>query len=675
MFRDALMAGRTAKPRSLLEFAEAEIIIPTGPFSGSRFSRDTQPFAAQWFTALDDSRWRRFVAAGPVQSGKTLACFVVPVLYELFELNSPVVIAAPSLDTIRNKWERDLLPVIRASRFVSRLPARGAGSGGGKSNLYSFGRGAVLKFMGAKGDDKARASFTARAAFVTETDGMDTARSGSIETDPISQVEARTAAFGDMARMGMECTVGHERGRTWVEYLASTQSRIACPCPHCAAWVTPEREHLLGWRDARNVVEAGRLAMWCCPACAATLSEVDRREMNRAGCLIHHGQEVIEGQPVGDPPETKTLGLRWNAWNNLFVTTAKLGEGEFHASKARDQVSAERGRRQFVWTVPIRFENEGGGDGKIDILDKIDHAVPRGIVPAWCRFLVVGADVGKYAIHWAAKAFAIDASSHTIEYGIQDVDSAALGHKRAILQALRSLRDRVMQGWKTATGTVIRPSRILVDSNYESETTHRFAHESGRLVFATMGRGAGQEGRVYIGPKRRGTVVLRIGDHWHIERVAKEQGKRYLLLFGTDYWKSQLRGRIAAPMGQPGTWTLHSAVAEAEHHSFVKHLSAEAVVREWDSSQGRMTDRWKARRAQNHFLDAEVLGDVAASTLGVSQLREQPPPSPTKTPEDLLLEPLTDPPPERKSPRIRRRNNWSIEVDGLSMTSPLLEPQ
>ena len=83
---------------------------------------------------------------------------------------------------------------------------------------------------------------------------MDTAGEASRETDPVSQLEARTDAYDAFGRpfICMECSVSIEEGRIWQEYINGTQSRIACPCPHCGEYVTPEREHLRGWQEAES---------------------------------------------------------------------------------------------------------------------------------------------------------------------------------------------------------------------------------------------------------------------------------------------------------------------------------------------------------------------------------------------------------------------------------------
>src|SRR5450432_2600087 len=81
-----LERAKAPRLRSMREFAEAEIVIPDGPFAGRRFRCSRQPYTGLWFDAVDSGHWQRCVATGPTQSGKTLSCFVIPLLYHLFEV-------------------------------------------------------------------------------------------------------------------------------------------------------------------------------------------------------------------------------------------------------------------------------------------------------------------------------------------------------------------------------------------------------------------------------------------------------------------------------------------------------------------------------------------------------------------------------------------------------------
>ena len=95
--------ARTPLRRSMRQFVEQEIIIPDGPFIGRRFDCLRQPYVGLWFDACDSNRWRIRGATGPTQSGKTLCCFIIPIMYHLFETQDTVICGLPDLDMRADK--------------------------------------------------------------------------------------------------------------------------------------------------------------------------------------------------------------------------------------------------------------------------------------------------------------------------------------------------------------------------------------------------------------------------------------------------------------------------------------------------------------------------------------------------------------------------------------------
>jgi len=162
------------------------------------------------------------------------------------------------------------------------MPRQGGGSRGGRVESIQFTNGATLKFMSGGGGDKSRAGFTSRVVVITETDGMDQPGTTSRESDKITQLEARTRAYGSRKRVYMECTVSTEQGRTWREYQEGTASRIVLPCPDCKAWVSPEREHLSGWQGADSQAGAAKTGAFTCPTCGVSWSSEQRVAANAA---------------------------------------------------------------------------------------------------------------------------------------------------------------------------------------------------------------------------------------------------------------------------------------------------------------------------------------------------------------------------------------------------------
>lgn len=630
-----LRTARPRRPRSRLQWSEQEIVLPDGPHKGARFRVDRQPAARHVLNACDLLPFKRRVITGPSQSGKTLASYVIPTMYHLFEIGETVINGIPSLDMAGDKWREDLLPVIEASRYRDLLPTSGKGSRSGSSNLteIKFRNGATLKFMGGGGGDKQRAGFTARVLVITETDGMDVTGNASREADKIAQLEARTRAYGERAEIYMECTVSTDTGRTWREYTEGTESKIVIPCPHCSLWVLPERANFGGWQDAQNEVEAGESAHFVCPECDGVIGDDDRPELLAKSRLIHAGQEITpDGEVVGSIRPTKTLGIRWSAFHNLFVSTDMLGSAEWRARNANDSENAEREMNQFWWAQPVAADDIDSAIEPSAISRRV-NGLARGVLPEGTVGLAFGVDVGKWKLHWTCLAGTAAGTIEVIDYGIKDVASNDLGERRAIGQALDALHELCMKGWSGRS-----PDVRAYDSGYQgrgggsNETiVYQKAHEHGDRVFPSKGFGYQQQS-TYSPPKKSGDVREVASDRWHIKRLKDHRVR--LLEFDADAMKTALHGHATQDAGESGAFLLFNPentspeIWRRHHWGFVRELTAERAVNQVNSKTGRVTKVWEKIRRNNHFLDSTVLAYVGLLTTGfvpgVEQVSQQP---------------------------------------------------
>ena len=283
---------------------------------------------------------------------------------------------------------------------------------------------------------------------------------------------------------------------------SGSDSKIIRPCPHCRSWVAPERENLVGWQDAGSEEEAAVKAFWICPECGEGWSEEERKEAAKSARLLHRGQEVDKkGAITGELPQTQTLGFRWSAIDNPFVTAADLGAEEWKTKRVPDRDSSEKKMRQFVWALP--FEPP-----EIDITPLDPAAVAertgatkRGVVPRDSVGIAVQVDTGKRALHWTAMA--VCASRQVvIEYDKQVVEADRLGVFRGLLESLRRLREYFARGWnREGDGEIFGPSQVWIDSGYHEHTDAVYAFceeankgcETGKEIYRpTMGFGDSQ---------------------------------------------------------------------------------------------------------------------------------------------------------------------------------------
>lgn len=601
--------------RTMRAFAEQEVVIPSGPHEGRRFRCHRQPLTGLLFDAIDCGQWSRFAVVGPSQSGKTLAGSIIPSLYHLFELGERVIYGVPDLDMSRDKWA-EMLAVIERTRYRDLLPRTGGGARGGIGRLVQFANGASLRFMSGRSSDKGRAGYTSRVVVITEVDGMDESRVASREADPISQLEARTRAYGSSARIYMECTVSHSQGRIWCEYQGGTASRIAIPCPLCRGYVTPEREHLVGWRGAATVVDASNSAAWHCPKCASPWSEDHRATANAAGVLVHRGQDVgAGGEVVGNPPQTFTLGFRWSAVNNLFISAGDVAVDEWRGERSDDE-NSEKQLRQFVHCLPYDPPRMELSDITVDSIIKRLHMQPHGVVPRDAEYVTVGIDLGKYFMHWVVFAWLDDGkTARIIDYSSADIPSDDMGVERAIAAALAERRAEFATGWvRERTGEVVPAAEVWVDSGYQTETVYSFCAQSENWR-PTKGRGAEDERRrgQYTRPKSCGHTVKYIGDGYHVDRIAG--AGIFRVEIDADHWKSRAHSALTIPVTQVGAMTLYHVADVRQHNRFGRHVTAEKKVEEFVRDRGVVT-RWLRIRRDNHFLDATYIAMAAGDFVG-----------------------------------------------------------
>lgn len=622
-FRWGLRQAAAPVTRPISLWVEDEIVLPNGPFAGQRYRHHRHPVSRLWFEAVDSGKWSRFAGTGPTQNGKTLMLYVAPVLYHLFEMGETVIVGIPSMDMANDKWQQDFLPVIRASRYADLLPLKGEGSKGGQvKRSIAFRNGATLRFMSGGGGDKKRAGYTSRVLAITETDGMDEAGETSREADKIEQLEGRTRAYGRTGkRVYLECTVSIEKGRIWQEVHRGTGSRIARPCPHCGEYVTPEREHLVGWGSAENEEQAAALAHWSCPACEHPWSEADRKGAARLGVLVHRGQTILKtGEIAGPPPETQTFGLRWSAIDNPFVVAADLGAEEWLARKTIDQDSAERKMRQFVFSLPYEPPVVTMTPLDPEEVQSRTTVNKRGVIPSECVGIAVQVDTGKKELHWEAKAVQGNGCCQVIDYGVQTVRSDRLGVYRGLIEALGKLRVYFESGWAGR-----KPDQVWIDSGYYEHTDAVYAFcESANAGLQSLqeryrpskGYGEGQRNSVkYRSPTGKGRDVKYVGREMHMAIVSRSKKHRHGVLLvhvNSDYWKSEVHQRLAMPVDEPGAVTLFNAADDGEEHrEYVRQVTAEHQVEKMMPARGPVVI-WERDRRDNHYLDT-AYGSLAAA--------------------------------------------------------------
>ncbi len=614
VMRELLRRSKSRVCRPMLQFATEEIVIPTGRYAGLRYSLERQPVFRHWFTAIDSDRWSTYAATGPSQSGKTLSCFVIPIVYHLFEVGEPVVVGLPDTDMAADKWENDIFPVIERTQYRELLARSGRGSGGGRFDAMRFRNGAVLKFMTAGGSDKRRAHFSTRVVAFTEVDGLDVTDSGSAEPTKVKQIEARTLGDADHRRIYKECTVSDEAGHIWTEYTNGTESRIYLQCPLCNRHVYPGRNECRGWKDSADVISAKEQTSYHCPSCDSPWDDGDRRVAHEGSRLVHRGQEIDDnGDVIGDAPRCDVFGFRWDAVNNFFVSPGFVGGMEWGSTKAIQQEESERELCLFFWAVPYTSADREETRIDYDKCRKRFGQWSQGLVPDGTTEFTVGVDVGKRLLHWVAVAWPEDGTAHVVDYGRIEVPSDDMLLELALRIALRDLYDRCEQGWITTAGESRQPDQVWIDAGWKTDSIVEFCREHPDFYRPILGRGIAQDRKVwYNKPTKTGKLVKYIGDGYHMS-LDRFIGS-YMVTINADQWKSRVHAMLLRTVGQRGAMTLFAGVGNT-HTSFSKHMVAEHEIEDFIAGKGRVR-RWVKVHSNNHWFDAMYIASASAAFAG-----------------------------------------------------------
>lgn len=636
--------------RSIREFAEQCVIIPDGPYAGFRFTVDRQPWTALFFDLIDNGCWPEIIGTSPAQGGKTLVMFVIPLLWAVCELRENTGVALPDEEMWGDKWAIDILPVIMASPELRDLqPRKGTGSQGGKpKEAVTLGNSTELKPFTPSGGEHTRSGYTARVVVVTELYRFD--------GDPFGELQARQGAYnrfdadGNLTtnrRFFGEGTLTSKRELPWTLRNTddpeappiSTESEIYSSCPKCSEYSLFDREHLTGWQDAANELEAARLARWQCPKCEHVFGEHERQESARRCRLVHRGQTVdSEGVVSGPVPEVARLFFRVNAFQNLLVTTAELGAEEWQGAQLDPESPTGVDKAKYLATKKFAQTYE---PPMLDFLplraswirDNRRGRWPLNVLPDDTEYYTVGVDLGKFTLWYVGLAFRENGEIQIVSFAgvdtslIRNSDMQSIEVASAVRATLNRIYDEIDEGLP-CKGELLQPQIRMVDSGWFPEVAFDVCMKRGGLPI--LGRGKSQfKSREYIAPQRVGgsdksaSRVMMVGDGWHTAYV-RERGY-YQLTLDADKSKLDVQAGLRVEPGNAGAISLPRVVDNKHLTKLCGHLAAE-VRRQVRDERGKIVEEWVQTRGRHDLLDCTGYALVGGRYLGFGE-DEQPPSS------------------------------------------------
>lgn len=299
-------------------------------------------------------------------------------------------------------------------------------------------------------------------------------------------------------------------------------------------------------------------------------------------------------------------------------------------------------------------EDEGITESGINVrmVQTQTSGIEQGVVPEGCTVLVQGVDVGKWWLHWVVRAFRIDGTGFTIDYGRQNVYDTKYKSEEGLDRAIkREIIRRIAEFRDMSYAKQFRESLTLVDSGYRTEAVYSACQEAGLGVLPIKGigysAGCAEKGK-FNDVMRRTKDKQPVCDGVYFS-VIREPGQptQKLVCASADQWKAWEHDRWQTATDKPGCMFIYGEKAsnpaemtqdQREHGHYAHHICAEVEVE--DVVKGGIVRKWRSKNKENHWLDASYYADVAAAIAGVRILgtvpSARPNPSERPSPEDLI---------------------------------------
>ena len=346
-----------------------------------------------------------------------------------------------------------------------------------------------------------------------------------------------------------------------------------------------------------------------------------------------------------DDIEQETISERAHAYYRKFHKPMNAGAdvGWKYAYKPEHYVDALekamhwyfRSRRGFwseLQNQPDKFEVSALPQLQAHLLIHRVHHCRQLIAPADAEYLTAHADLSKAVLWFELRAWALDSTSWTIDYGTwpkqnrayftqatarYTIDSVYQHLPTWSIRCMAAIRDLFTELFalevQREDGATLRLNIAGIDANDETDTVRkgiRKAGLSGRLWPMHSRSFRPPKTALNDLPKKDGDVI---GESWR--RRKPENGHLRYITYDTDLWKSHHRNRLLMPAEAPGaiTWFVGG-----DHKMIADHHSAEYSETLFHEASGRRIEIWGLKPGEdNHLWDVGVGNDVLGSVLGL----------------------------------------------------------
>jgi phage terminase large subunit GpA-like protein len=465
---------------------------------------------------------------------------------------SPILAVQPSLEMARRFSRQRLAEMIELSPALKALATVPRGGKLVASELFkAFHSGAALILTGANSPSSLR-SLPARIILLDEVDGYPGDVGG--EGDPCDLAMARAESYGTAKRVLLISTPT-EKGLSRIErlYDATDRRRYYVPCPHCAAAIVLEFEHLR--------LEAGE-AVYRCQICGEDIAERDKLPMLEAGGW--RPTSMCESDTRGY--HLSQLYSPWTSWRDLLR----------RHETARGVPERERVFQNCSLGLP--YSPPALEVPPPEALMTRAETYAEGTVPAGACFLTAGCDCQADRLEVEIVGWGRNFESWSVHYLVLYGDIA----EPAVWNRLDGLLTR---NWPHASGMPLQLQAVAIDCGFSTSEVAEFCrHRHAARIYATKGLSNGWGKPIW--PRRAS---------WSRKKDA-------LYLISSDEAKLWTANRLK--IAAPGAGYLHFPLAR--ERQWYEQLLAEKLT----YSKGQR--KWvNSARARNEAGDCRALAVAA----------------------------------------------------------------
>lgn len=567
-------------------WAAQNLVLPDGPRANDTWAPDLALHIVEIVDALGpDSAVNELAVMKSAQTGFTTGLIILAG-HSIDRDPCRMMIVQPTSGALSDFNREKLQPALDASP-VLRDKVRGITSRSSEGSTVTSkqyaGGSLTLAIASSAADLRSK---TIKKAFLDEIDEYPEDLDG--QGDPIEMVEARQISFlstGDWKRLKISTPTIKGASRIEAAYLAGDQRRWHVACPGCAERFVFEFDR----KQFRFNETAPYHAHYVTPCCGSIIEGHEKNAVYRTGRYIATAAEPGRRPSYHFDAMSSPL-VPWDEVARKFVEAA----GDPLKLKAFYN----------LW-LGLPYEVRGDAPDHVKLMERREHDLVRGHIPALGLILTGAADVQMRGIYWEVKAYGPDRQKWVVDAGIIEGETND-PHSGAFLELAR-VHERE---WPDAYGGKRKVDAFGVDSGFRTHVVYTWCR--GRTgAFALDGRdgwskpalGLPTEQDIDFNGKRirKGVRLWPVGT-WPLK------GAHY-----DDLRKEGVKaGQEKDPPGYChfGTWL---------DEVYFRQITAEYLASE--NYRGRVRRVWKVRGGEeNHFLDCTVYNDALADYLGLSRM-------------------------------------------------------